>query len=59
MKLWQKRLLGISMVPIVWGIIIDLRHGLIASFITRVIVVTLIGLLLLTAFEKLKVKFHS
>lgn len=54
MKTWQKRVLGISIVPIIWGILVNLRFGQIYSFIARVILVTLIGLLLLTVYEKFR-----
>ena len=52
MKIWQRHVLGIAVVPIIWGIIVDLKYGHIASFITRVIGVTLIALLLETVYEK-------
>jgi hypothetical protein len=59
MKIWQKRLIGISIVPVIWGIWVDLRFGQISSFITRVIVVTLIGFLLGIVYEKIKSKITS
>jgi hypothetical protein len=27
MKIWQKRVLEIAIVPIIWGIAVDLRYG--------------------------------
>jgi hypothetical protein len=59
MKIWQKRLIGISIVPIIWGIWVDLRFGQISSFIKRVIVVTLIGFLIGTVYEKIKSRITS
>lgn len=59
MKIWQRRLIGISIVPIIWGIWVDLRFGKISSFITRVIVVTLIGFLIGIVYEKIKSSITS
>lgn len=59
MKIWQRRLIGISIVPIIWGIWADLRFGKISSFITRVIVVTLIGFLIGAVYEKIKSRITS
>jgi len=58
-KIWQRRLIGISIVPIIWGIWADLRFGKISSFITRVIVVTLIGFLIGAVYEKIKSSITS
>ncbi|WP_029159842.1 hypothetical protein [Clostridium scatologenes] len=54
MKIWQQRLIVIPIVPIIWGAFVDLKFGKIASFITRVIIVTLIGLFLSYAYERIK-----
>ncbi|EQB86188.1 hypothetical protein J2Z44_002661 [Clostridium punense] len=59
MKIWQRRLIGISIVPIIWGVLVDLRFGKVSSFITRVIVVTSIGFLVGSVYEKIKSSITS
>jgi hypothetical protein len=56
MKTWQQRLIIIPIVPIMWGIFTDLRFGQIASFLTRVIVVTIIGFFLGYVYDRIKVR---
>lgn len=54
MKKNIKRLLGISIVPIIWGIFADLRFSQIGSFVTRVICVTTIGYIIVFIYDKVK-----
>lgn len=59
MKAWQQRLILISIVPIIWGIFVDLRFGQIASFVTRVVIVSLIGFFLSYVYERIKARIKS
>lgn len=59
MKEWKRRLMVISIVPIIWGIFVDLRFGKIASFVTRVVIVTLIGFFLGYVYERVKTRIKS
>lgn len=59
MKSWQQKILLISIAPIIWGVLAELRQGQIASFAARVIFSTFIGFFLLYIYERINAALKS